>query len=73
MFRENHISDEEIIKVLEQCELHTLFEKMPFGLDSMVAGTNKKLAIKVPSKKLSVYKKYFKGKGNTKITVKKVS
>lgn len=38
-----------------------------------LAGTNKKLVIQVPSKKLSAYKKYFKGKGNTKITVKKVS
>ena len=34
-------------------------------------GTNKKLFIKVPSKKLKNYKKYFKGKGNKKVKVKK--
>lgn len=37
-----------------------------------LTGTNKKLVIQVSSKKLSVYKKYFKGKGNTKITVKDI-
>ena len=35
-------------------------------------GTNKKLVIKVPSKKLKNYKKYFKGKGK-KIRRKKVT
>lgn len=34
-------------------------------------GTNKKLTIKVPKKKVSSYKKFFKKKGNTRITVKK--
>lgn len=34
-------------------------------------GTNKKLVIKVPSKKVSAYKKLFKGKGNSKVKVKK--
>ncbi|MBQ8199438.1 MAG: leucine-rich repeat domain-containing protein [Lachnospiraceae bacterium] len=33
--------------------------------------TNKKLVIKVPKKKVSAYKKYFKGKGNNKAVVKK--
>ena len=36
-----------------------------------IKGTNKKLVIKVPSKKVSVYKKLFKGKGNAKVKVKK--
>lgn len=34
-------------------------------------GTNKKLVIKVPKKKVSAYKKFFKTKGNKKVTVKK--
>lgn len=34
-------------------------------------GTNKKLIIKVPKKKVSSYKKFLKKKGNTNITVKK--
>lgn len=38
---------------------------------SALKGTNKKLVIKVPSKKVSNYKKLFKGKGNGKVTVKK--
>ena len=36
-----------------------------------IKGTNKRLVIKVPSKKVSVYKKLFKGKGNAKVKVKK--
>ena len=34
-------------------------------------GTNSKLVIKVPAKKVTVYKKYFKNKGNTKVKVTK--
>lgn len=34
-------------------------------------GTNKKLVIKVPKKKVSSYKKFLKTKGNKKVTVKK--
>lgn len=34
-------------------------------------GTNKKLVIKVPKKKVSTYKKYFAGKGNKTVKVKK--
>ena len=34
-------------------------------------GTNRKLVIKVPKKKVSAYKKFLKTKGNKKVTVKK--
>ena len=34
-------------------------------------GTNKKLVIKVPKSKVKNYKKYFKNKGNTSVTIKK--
>ncbi len=33
-------------------------------------GTNKKLVIKAPKKKVAAYKKFFKKKGNTKVTVR---
>lgn len=36
-----------------------------------IKGTNKKLTIKVPKKKLSVYKKILKKKGNRKVKIKK--
>jgi len=38
---------------------------------SVLKGTNKKLVIKVPKKKVSAYKKYFKEKGNKTVKVKK--
>lgn len=38
---------------------------------SAIKKTNKKLVVKVPKKKVAVYKKYFKGKGNNKAVVKK--
>lgn len=36
-----------------------------------IKGTNAKLVIKVPAKKVSAYKKYFKNKGNKTVKVKK--
>lgn len=38
---------------------------------NVLKGTNKKLTIKVPKNKLTTYKKYFKGKGNKTVIVKK--
>ena len=38
---------------------------------NVLKGTNKKLTIKVPKNKLAAYKKYFKGKGNKTVRVKK--
>ncbi len=38
---------------------------------NVLKGTSKKLTIKVPKNKLAAYKKYFKGKGNKTVRVKK--
>ena len=38
---------------------------------NIIKGTNKKLVIKVPKKKVKVYKKYFKNKGNKNVKVTK--
>ena len=38
---------------------------------NVLKGTNKKLTIKVSKNKLAAYKKYFKGKGNKTVIVKK--
>ena len=48
----------------------TKLKKKSVGKNAL-KGTNKKLVIKVPKKKVSAYKKYFKGKGNKTVTIKK--
>lgn len=48
----------------------TKLNKKSIGI-SALKGTNKKLVIKAPKKKVSAYKKYFKGKGNKTIKVQK--
>jgi polyisoprenoid-binding protein YceI len=48
----------------------TQLTKKSIGKNAL-KGTNKNLTIKVPKKKVSDYKKYFKGKGNKTVKVKK--
>ncbi len=46
-------------------------DKLTSVAKNALSGTNKKLVIKVPAKKLSAYQKLFSGKGNANIVVKK--
>lgn len=57
-------------KNLKKIEVKSVkWSKKSVGKDAF-KGTNKKLVIKVPKKKASVYKKYVRGKGNKTIRVK---
>lgn len=47
----------------------TAWNKKSVGKNAL-KGTNKKLVIKIPKKKASVYKKYLKRKGNKTLKVK---
>ena len=39
--------------------------------EQLLQGTSEKLSIIIPEKKASVYKKYFKAKGNKKVKIRK--
>jgi len=46
-------------------------DKLTSVAKNALSGTNKKLVIKVPAKKVSAYQKLFSGKGNANVVVKK--
>lgn len=48
----------------------TKLTKKSIGKNAL-KGTNKKIVVKVPKKKVTTYKKYFKNKGNKTVSVKK--